>query len=248
MNEDSIAPHSVLRSAILSLIPGVVILLFFVLLVPIAAQYDIPALCVLFVAIPLVLAPLELGYLFVQGRRLNGRLSLKGVVLFRERIPVWQFVALVVALLAWMGFCFGTLGNQIDLVLIDRFFRWIPRWFFFDDLIQHRAQYSRTVIVATMSLGLVFNGIIGPIVEELYFRGFLLPRLNRVGWWAPLLNALLFSLYHLFSPWQNVTRMLALVPFVYTVWWKRNIFIGMAAHCGLNTAGMLLTIRFLSQT
>ena len=107
---------------------------------------------------------------------------------------MWQFVVLVVALLAWMRFCFGTLGNRIDPVLSDRFFRWIPRWFFFDDLMQQRSLYWRTVRVVTMSLGLVFNGVIGPIAEELYFRGFLLPRLYRVGWWAPLLNTLLFSL------------------------------------------------------
>jgi len=107
---------------------------------------------------------------------------------------VWQFVVLVVALLAWMRFCFGTLGNRIDPVLSDRFFRWIPRWFFFDDLMQQRSLYWRTVRVVTMSLGLVFNGVIGPIAEELYFRRFLLPRLYRVGWWAPLLNTLLFSL------------------------------------------------------
>ena len=61
MNNDSIAPHSVLLSALRSLVPGVMILLYLVLLVPIAARYDIPVNRFIFVAFPLVLVPLELG-------------------------------------------------------------------------------------------------------------------------------------------------------------------------------------------
>jgi membrane protease YdiL (CAAX protease family) len=76
-------------------------------------------------------------------------------------------------------------------------------------------------------------------VEELYFRGYLLPRIPASKQWAPLINVLLFSLYHFFSPWQNVTRIVALIPFVYAVAWKRNIRIGMWAHCLMNTLGMI---------
>jgi len=237
--------HSLLRSAFLSLAPGVLLLVFFILLAPLAMRNNIPAVCVLFGGFALVLIPFELGYLLVQGRKLNGKLSLKGVIGFREHVRGCQFVVLVVAVLGWAGVCFFFLANDIDRILLDRFFQWIPRWFFFDDLMQHRALYSNTAIIVTMSLGLIFNGVIGPIVEELYFRGFLLPRLIHIGRWAPLLNVVLFSLYHLFSPWQNITRLVALLPMVYAVWWKRNIFIGIVTHCALNTVGMLVTILFL---
>jgi membrane protease YdiL (CAAX protease family) len=44
------------------------------------------------------------------------------------------------------------------------------------------------------------------VVEEMYFRGYLLPRISRLGAWAPLVNTVLFSLYHLFTPWLNVGR------------------------------------------
>ncbi|MFN2272167.1 MAG: lysostaphin resistance A-like protein, partial [Anaerolineae bacterium] len=72
-------------------------------------------------------------------------------------------------------------------------------------------------------------------VEEMYFRGYLLPRLSRFGAWAPLINTLLFSLYHFFTPWQNVTRIIALIPMVYVGWWKKNIYLGMIVHCLANT-------------
>jgi uncharacterized protein len=48
-----------------------------------------------------------------------------------------------------------------------------------------------------MTLGayLVLNVFVGPITEELCFRGHLLPRMGQLGRWAPLVNVFLFSLY-----------------------------------------------------
>lgn len=50
------------------------------------------------------------------------------------------------------------------------------------------------------------TGFIGPFIEELYFRGFLLPRMAWMKKWALLVEAFLFALYHIWSPWQLVTR------------------------------------------
>ena len=74
-----------------------------------------------------------------------------------------------------------------------------------------------------MLFGLLVNGLAAPVVEELYFRGYLLPRIPLSRGWAPLLNAALFSLYHLFSPWQNLARTAAVVPIAYAVSWKRSV-------------------------
>jgi hypothetical protein len=53
----------------------------------------------------------------------------------------------------------------------------------------------------------------------------------------------LFSLYHFFTPWQLVGRILVLLPMVYAVWWRRNIYIGMVVHCLGNTVTMLRSCR-----
>ena len=95
--------------------------------------------------------------------------------------------------------------------------------------------------IVTLCAFFVLNGVIGPVVEELYFRGFLLPRMERLGRWAPLVNATLFSIYHFWSPWQLVARILGIGPMVYAVWWKRNVYLGMAVHCALNTLAVVLT-------
>jgi membrane protease YdiL (CAAX protease family) len=78
-----------------------------------------------------------------------------------------------------------------------------------------------------------------PITEELYFRGFLLPRMARWGIWAPLISVALFSLYHFWLPWENPTRIIALLPLVYAVQWKRNIYLSIAVHSLLNTIGSI---------
>ncbi len=43
-------------------------------------------------------------------------------------------------------------------------------------------------------------------------------------------------------PWQNPGRILSLLPVVYAVWWKRNIYLGMAVHCLGNIAAMLILL------
>jgi uncharacterized protein len=227
--------HSIERSIVLHLLPGALITLFFALTAPVARDLGFPSLLAILLAIPFVLIPFELGYLLREGRRRNGRGSLEGVVLYRERIPGWQFALLVVGLFLWSAVAFGLIA-LLDAPLIEALFRWLPDWFFLDEDL---SAYARPVLLATWVLGLVANGLAAPIVEELYFRGYLLPRISRFGGWAPLMNTVLFSLYHFFTPWQLLGRILALLPMVYAVWWRRNIYIGMAVHCLGNTVTML---------
>ena len=124
-------------------------------------------------------------------------------------------------------------------------FSWLPDGFLFKDLARYSTLYSRETLLVTAVVGLALNGIAAPVVEELYFRGYLLPRLSRFGSAAPLINAVLFSLYHFWAPWQFVSRTLLLLPWVYTVWWKRNIYVGIITHCLVNTISVLSIFALL---
>jgi membrane protease YdiL (CAAX protease family) len=85
--------------------------------------------------------------------------------------------------------------------------------------------------------------IAAAVVEELYFRGYLLPRLSSLKNGAPFANAALFALQHFLSPWQQVGIFLGILPQVYVVYKKQNIFIGIIAHSLLNLlSSLLLTI------
>jgi uncharacterized protein len=81
-----------------------------------------------------------------------------------------------------------------------------------------------------------------PVVEEVYFRGFLLPRMRYLGGMAPAANALLFALQHFWQPYNWVLIFLLNLPLTYVVWWKRNIYIGMLLHGSANTIGAVLTL------
>ena len=74
--------------------------------------------------------------------------------------------------------------------------------------------YSKPALLITYGLAALFVVVLGPVVEELYFRGHLLPRMQFAGRWAPLLHSVLFALYHFFTPWMIVTRSIAMLPLI----------------------------------
>jgi hypothetical protein len=63
--------------------------------------------------------------------------------------------------------------------------------------------------------------------------------MTRLGAWAPLVNTVLFNLYHFWSPWRVVTRTLFTTPMAYAVWKTRDIRIGIWWHCLSNVLAEL---------
>ena len=240
------ADSSLTWLVILHLLPGVLILLFYIFTARLAQKLGFPSFMALFVAIGVVLIPFELGYLFFQARKQNGNFSLKGIIRYTQPMSLWQYVIFGLILVMWSGIGFGVLADKIDPIIIKSLFGWIPDWFFILNPNNSLNGYAKSALFIAMMFNLVFNGLAGPVVEELYFRGYLLPRLAPLKGWAPLVNALLFSLYHFFTPWQNVIRIIVLVPMVYMIWWKRNIFLGMIVHCTGNLIGAILMITMIS--
>ncbi len=84
------------------------------------------------------------------------------------------------------------------------------------------------------------------LVEELYFRGYLLPRIPASQKWAPLINVVLFSLYQFFPPWQSITRILDLLPVVYVTSRKRSVYVSIFTHCLLNHFSMNQALAFVA--
>lgn len=246
--EAGVEQHSLVRSIVLHLLPGVLILVFYVIAAPLAERLGFPSVSALLIAVAVVLIPFELGYLLYQGKKENGTLSLKGIVLYREPMPAWQYIVLALPLLLWVFLLLGIVAPPTDKVIIEKLFFWLPDWFFITSFVDNLDRYSQSALLLTWVLNLVFNGVAGPLVEELYFRGYLLPRISRLGRWAPLVNSVLFSLYHFFTPWQNLVRILALLPMVYTGWWKRNIYLGIIVHCTANTLGALATLALVASS
>lgn len=232
--ESNIEQHSITKSITLHLLPGILVLLFFIIVAPLFERNGIPSMNALLIAIAVVLIPFELGYLLYQGKKKNGKISLKGIVLYRKPVRVWQYIVISLPCIVWAILLLTIVTQPIDKYLIDKVFFWLPEWFNMTNFVNNIEQYSQSSLLLAGVLGFIFNGIAGPVVEELYFRGYLLPRISRLKGWAPLVNVVLFSIYHFFTPWQNPARIIALLPMVYSVWLKKNIYIGIIVHCIIN--------------
>ena len=242
--ENDVQQHSIKQSITLHLFPGICILLAFAMLAPILDQWGFPSAIALFIVIGIVLVPIELGILFYESKKKTGRFSLMSVVEYRERLSKKQYIGLGIVLFMWLTLIM-VVFTPIENYIAEWRYYWLPEWFFLTEFIENFDQYPRSVIVVTGILGVVFNGLVGPVVEELYFRGYLLPRISRYGKWAPLFNAILFAVYHLFSPWRVLGIIVAMIPFAYVAWWKRNIYIGMIVHCVANTLSSLAIFALL---
>jgi len=71
-------------------------------------------------------------------------------------------------------------------------------------------------------------------MEELYFRGYLMPRISRFGAWAPLIGASFFGLYHVWQLFGLVGVFLLGTGLGYVVWWKKDIRLSIALHVAAN--------------
>lgn len=226
---------SISRSIILHLLPGALGTLVYTALAPLFLQNGYPAMLTLLLSAGIVIIPLELLILFLQIKQ-DG---FDNVIQYRDSLPRWQYVVVPLGLVLWGFIASGALSG-VDALIAQKFFHWLPDWFLIFDVEQFKS-FSREALLMTFWAGLLVNGLAGPVVEEFYFRGYLLPRLPGSRTWAPLFNISLFSLYHFWTPWQFISRIIWLLPWAYIVERKRNTYLMMIAHCLGNTLGWLLT-------
>ena len=96
---------------------------------------------------------------------------------------------------------------------------------------------TEAFVLPTLVLQVVIDGVVNPVVEELYFRGFLLPRLAHLGWRAPVINTALFALAHLWQPYNYVAIFAMVLPLTLITWWRKSLYVQLVAHCLANTIG-----------
>lgn len=238
MNSIQIEKHSTAQSLILHLFPGVLVGCFYFLVRQPVMNMGYPSLFALMLAFACVLVPVELGYLLYQGKKKTGRFTLQGIISYRKSIPWWQYPVWAITIFIATGALFALL-KPVDTFLQERLFFWVPDVNYGLD-----GSYSRTTLIVTYSMFLIFNVFLAPLVEELYFRGYLLPRMK--GRFATLLHSFLFATIHVFTPWMIVTRTLALLPLLFGVK-KKNIYIGMIVHILGNSVDLVVGILFITK-
>lgn len=212
--------HSLPLSVTLHLVPGILIVVAYLLIGdPLVKAIGYPTLLGWAIALCLVLVPILAGLGWL-GRQRNGHFSLHGVLHYTGRpLPRGKLVALVIPLVVWMitvGFALAPVNK-----FFEKFFTWLP---YADNggPTAHLAGYSHSVTPTAMAICLPLTGISLPVIEELYFRGFLLPRIAHLHGWAPVLSTALFSLYYFWSPWIFVSRTIFTFPGFWFAWNARR--------------------------
>jgi membrane protease YdiL (CAAX protease family) len=226
--------HPLVKSVVLHLLPGILTGAVFYAVAPAVMRAGYPAIAGAVIAVGLVLVTAELGWLLREAHQRTGAWAITAVLPFRPGSFSWRKAGLVTGLLAW-GFAVSLLG--IGGSFEDSFFSWMPGWA--RDPITGVVEGVSTATIVTFVGYVVFLVVLGPLVEELYFRGYLLPRIGRFGAWAALINVSLFALYHLWKPWDVINLIIILGPMVYVVWRTKDIRIGIALHIALNSISLL---------
>jgi membrane protease YdiL (CAAX protease family) len=130
-----------------------------------------------------------------------------------------------------------TLLKPFDAFLQERLFFWMPDINYGLD-----GNYSRNTLIVTYSMVFIFIAVLTPLVEELYFRGYLLPRMK--GKYAPLFHSFLFAAQHVLEPWMIITRTLGFLPILFGVK-KKNIYVGIIVHILCNMVNVITGIAFI---
>ena len=209
-------------------------------LAPLLARLDLPDNVPLTVAFLLVLTPIELGLLLHAAGRAAGRGALRSlplVLAFRRPLGRW-WLAIPVLFAAALGL--AAVWTPIGTALGGRLAGVYPDWL----LPAHdpAAGHSKAVVVVTLLVSLLVDGLINPTVEELYFRGYLLPRLPVSGWRAVPLSAALFTVQHYWQPFNWVLIFVVWLVLTSLVVRSRSLRLGIVMHTLANCTGILLTL------
>jgi uncharacterized protein len=238
MKQDQIEKHSTAQSVILHLSPGILVGAFYFLALQPVVRMGYPSIFALYLAFAFVLVPFELGFLLYQGKKMTGRFTLQSIISYRNPIPWWQYFVWVSIIFVIVG-AIMTLFKPVDSFLQKNLFFWMP------DLNSGLdGNYSKSILIVTYSMSFIFNVFFGPIVEELYFRGYLLPRMK--GKFAKLFHSFLFAAAHVFTPWMIIARTVGFLPIIFGTT-KKNIYVGMIVHMLCNSIGFVTGIIYISK-
>jgi len=212
---------------------GVLFTLIYVTIGPKIIGYHLPGVAVLLL-VEAIMVPLIMLHLFWSAKKIMGRFSLKAIIPFRNKLSTKKF------LLWWGGGIFICLLVYVPLYplglyLRESVFGWLPEWYFnptygTDDV---------KTIANFFLIGVFLDGLLAPAAEELFFRGYLLPRMAYLKGWAPVLNGAFFGLYHFWQPHNWIASIILGIVFSFAVWKTKNVYVGIAIHCTLNILGAL---------
>ena len=228
--DSAVEPHSLGKCLFLHLAPGIANLA--ATLLGLATFWNPSLPPELFFGVftnAFVLIPVQLGYLYyLAKKRHNPGWSLEGIVVYNQRVSWSRYFIWVPAILVPTAIIFAALEP-------------LTRWLETLVGVSIFAKYQVTGVSEAAGIVLIGNivltGIFAPMTEELYFRGYLLPRMpSQFGRLKPAAHSLLFSIYHFDTPWMIPVRTLGILPLIYLTIHTHSVRPSIIAHCLVNLA------------
>jgi CAAX amino terminal protease family. len=232
---------SIGKLIILHLLPGMMLSIVYVLLLRFGVLREYPKLIILALAGMFTIIPIELGYLLYTAKKEEGCFNIFKILGLKSKLKVKEYIIYTILLLGLAGVIMAILKPFSNYLLVS-VFSWIPHWYNYN---QEIGLFSRHFIILSIIVSFIFFTVIGPITEELYFRGYLLARMKWMGKYSVLLNTILFAVYHFWSPWLIVARIAAFLPLFYFVYKKDSIKLGIFVHCLANFTDVLALLVLL---
>jgi membrane protease YdiL (CAAX protease family) len=229
---------------VLHLVPGIVFAVFFWVLSWMLIPRGLTAYLALLITIPACLVPTQIGVMLLWSVRSTGKTSLSEAISYRRKGTVVEYIVLPLLLFLCGGvlsIVFGPITQYLDTHLSA----WLPVWATQEALISGVNSCPPIQRNVTLLLAVLLSGFVAPVVEELYFRGFLLSRMEHWGWAAPVVNALLFAVYHFYFPGNVPGIFVEFLPIAYVVMIKKNWRIGAIVHIMFNLWSVFALFTFL---
>lgn len=233
---------SLIKVVFLIFIPSAILMLVYVLLGHM--QEIIPSLLLFYVCAVSILFPIEIGVILNASKKEYGTYSLKSAFANHKRMSWWKiflYGSFLFAFAGIMSVVVAPLENNLLAPLSDKLTESMPVYFDWNN-VEFLKQYPKDILLLTSVSYFIFNVFVGPIVEELFFRGYLTSKISRYGNLAPVIITILFSLYHFWLPFNNIFRISIFLPAALIAWRMKNIYISIVFHCMCN---LFATVSFI---
>ncbi len=221
-------------------LPGIAALPVFIFTLSLFAGTGVPTMAALFISILIAEAPVS-WYLMVRAVRAEGKaVTAANLFPWRALQRTWKLVAIGLPLaIVGMILVFGV-ATTLEPVIISTLFSWVPDWMILEAGPAGMEGASRTGLMLVWLLSGVVGVGIGGVTQELYHRGFLLPRSGAMGALSVPFNALMFALVHLAAPWGWPFFFLGSLLWAAAVYRWKAVQFGLAGHVGMLLLGWLM--------
>ncbi|WP_370095647.1 lysostaphin resistance A-like protein [Winogradskyella sp.] len=226
----------------LHLYPGLLIGGLYILLTPSINNFGYPSIMSLMISALLVIIPLELGYLLYAAKS-SGNRTIRDI-LVNKAIGVRKFIGIIIGGIV-LSFLVVGLMQFVDDSIKKNVFEWLPNWYMYDE--EFKNGYAKQALMVTGLLRIFFDGLIIPYIEEIYFRGYLLPRIKAKGIVTPILATILFAMYHFWQPWNYPSLLAVSAILVFPAWYFKNYKISLYIHVTINFIGAILFYLMIMQ-